>query len=818
MQIALQSYILYRNQGSAAQNHISDTDIYISIGVAAIHFVLEIFIIYLDARASKMSLTHYAVICLGARLNWVPFAHQIRQNKKVSNGDPYNFENIDCDPWFLKVFGSDQRYRIEYEFSPSSIKKLGEYFINLRILSSTEAPSNPYLSPVWLYYYMSNTLPVIYLGKTCCRSLDVYSFAEFFRSADKKVTLISELDWTRIIFENTPNTSPDNVYLKRLCEEFINYAEIKLITQLAPVVNLSTTDIIMYILHVSAHNLLLALKKYYNENIHFGLSTEIMQAIYSVINQNNWIKSYRADPSYAKVIFLLMWYTRRTIHRHQDPRGAVAFVMDKQRREFLEKAIERTLPNKFLVVYDSNVVRTYDFNDDGVNKLHTIMLNNNSSNNKGHRPPIASTMNTISGTTETKEVSESDYGIAPDWNEEEKHRTYVVNLAEEDDFHEVGFKVEFEILECFKYFQPQIEEYLIDLTKQLKHGTEYLRIGNKELFTFFKKVFNKQTIDFLKLIINSPWNVLQQFPVHVRFAELFSRIDPVIRRLEMVHGYGKYLLCSAKYRQSNKSKPMVHIVAMEYDNQDIEYEHEERENLLSSNNQSSNSQVLDIQTDPAYHGHQSLRTGSIMDLDEKEAHIALSRLPSNPKVKKKYMYNKTDIMGISRIEIDFQGFEYKEEQYIVGGVYGDDLQESARKIEVFTIVPQRTKIVNDKLMLNKVVLKEISFEELLALKDKKLIVDLFDNEILGMFRPIYIGRDRIDLMPLKLNIEPTRQGIQVRCDQIEARITFLLRRFIDATAMKFEVKKIYKTQICLFFLLGFLAFFTFLGFFRFLRL
>ena len=40
----------------------------------------------------------------------------------------------------------------------------------------------------------------------------------------------SKLDWHRIIYENTPNPSPDNVYLARLCEKFINYAEIKLIT------------------------------------------------------------------------------------------------------------------------------------------------------------------------------------------------------------------------------------------------------------------------------------------------------------------------------------------------------------------------------------------------------------------------------------------------------------------------------------------------------------------------------------------------------------------------------------------------------------
>ncbi len=105
-QIALQSWILYKNQGKNTE-HINDTDIYhdVSIGVAGLHFILEIFIIYLDGRASKMSLSHYVVICLGARLNWVQYSHQIRQGHKfkdenlITKGQKgqtaYNFENID---------------------------------------------------------------------------------------------------------------------------------------------------------------------------------------------------------------------------------------------------------------------------------------------------------------------------------------------------------------------------------------------------------------------------------------------------------------------------------------------------------------------------------------------------------------------------------------------------------------------------------------------------------------------------------------------------------------------------------------------------
>ena len=67
------------------------------------------------------------------------------------------------------------------------------------------------------------------------------------------------------------------------------------------------------------------------------------------------------------------------------------------------------------------------------------------------------------------------------------------------------------------------------------------------------------------------------------------------------------------------------------------------------------------------------------------------------------------------------------------------------------------------------------------------MIDIYDNEVLGTFRPIYVGRDRIELMPLKLLIKPINDLVHVQCDQIEARITYLLRRFKDATAMRFEV-------------------------------
>eukprot|EP01083_Nonionella_stella_P271752 921105_1 len=677
--IIFQSYMVYYDNTKGGKQ-LNTTILYVSIAVALIYIIVVLLLIYLDARASKIPLTHYIVICLGARLNWVPFAYQIRTNSNSKS--IYNFERVQFQPWFFVPFGPESVYRIGYEFTTSSIKQLGQNFANLPIPSSTDAPSNRYLSTVWLYIYKNHRLPVIRLGSEC-RSLDAYSFVQFLRSVDKKVVLdLAQVDWTRII-ENTPNRRSHgiDVFLKRLCEEFINFADIKLITKLAHVVSFSTNEILSHIIDPSqraSFDTLLILKKYYDQNIHFGLSKDIMSSVYKIIADLNWIKAIETDPSCANIIFLLMWYTRRSICRHQCPNGEVRFSDDPKRKQFLSQYIWKTLPATFEVRYDPNC-------------------------------------NSI--------LSEVQW-ISMDFVKESQHPdgADVVNLTNEDDDHEIGFPVEFEILECFRLFQPIIESLLSDLTLRPKRINEYLQIGNKLLFKFIKKVFNKQSTDFLKLIINSEWNALHQFPIHRRFAELFCRMDLVVRRLEMVHGYGHYLLASLKYRQSTEL----------------------------------------LVTLPAHLLH--------IDIDIDVEH--------------KSQFDKDNIMGISRIEIDFGGFKIETMDTRLSTAFDEyeemqEIGQSMGTIQLFTVLQQQTQSVDDKLLLNKVILKEMSFEELLNSKDKKLIVDIFDTQILGMFRPIYIGLDMIEFMPLKLHIQPTTSTIAVTCDYINARITCLLRKLID---------------------------------------
>ena len=106
----------------------------------------------------------------------------------------------------------------------------------------------------------------------------------------------------------------------------------KLLTRLCPVVGLDRKAVLEYIVDEEPHGLLLLLKKYYDENVQFGLDAEIMKRIYNFIADYKLIENHRVDPKYAHVVMLLLWYSRRTIFRHQDPHGVVRFCGDPQRK------------------------------------------------------------------------------------------------------------------------------------------------------------------------------------------------------------------------------------------------------------------------------------------------------------------------------------------------------------------------------------------------------------------------------------------------------------------------------------------------------
>eukprot|EP01084_Bolivina_argentea_P094316 169555_1 len=75
-QILLQVRILMVAGTNENQELNIDTfAVILSVAFSLCHLFLEFVVLYLDSSASRMTLTQYCIVCLGARLNWIPYSH-----------------------------------------------------------------------------------------------------------------------------------------------------------------------------------------------------------------------------------------------------------------------------------------------------------------------------------------------------------------------------------------------------------------------------------------------------------------------------------------------------------------------------------------------------------------------------------------------------------------------------------------------------------------------------------------------------------------------------------------------------------------------
>ncbi len=89
-------FLYFYNGDQDSEDKVSLETILWSIFFAAIHGVLEMMILYIEARLFEQRFSEYFVICFNGRLGWVPKLNKFRDPDYMVNliKDPLNYDKI----------------------------------------------------------------------------------------------------------------------------------------------------------------------------------------------------------------------------------------------------------------------------------------------------------------------------------------------------------------------------------------------------------------------------------------------------------------------------------------------------------------------------------------------------------------------------------------------------------------------------------------------------------------------------------------------------------------------------------------------------
>ena len=153
------------DRNSDAFKGINENALYVSVLFALLHVLFEGMMIYLDSRACYIPFWQYAIICLNARLNWVPYSHILMNNTIITNNINNNNNNNGSQSFgsnfICNIFNKNNgdsslimeenksitsgylnfeaisasimclKYKLDYEFSALSFKKFETYIASL---------------------------------------------------------------------------------------------------------------------------------------------------------------------------------------------------------------------------------------------------------------------------------------------------------------------------------------------------------------------------------------------------------------------------------------------------------------------------------------------------------------------------------------------------------------------------------------------------------------------------------------------------------------------------------------------------------------
>lgn len=107
---------------------IDESVLMFSLGCAVLHSVIEFTLIYLESKACKTELMHYAIVCLNARFGWIPFDHILYSPATVKEEDrKLNFETLKASC-----------HQMEFSFSDQTVPILQNVIINEPINKDVE--------------------------------------------------------------------------------------------------------------------------------------------------------------------------------------------------------------------------------------------------------------------------------------------------------------------------------------------------------------------------------------------------------------------------------------------------------------------------------------------------------------------------------------------------------------------------------------------------------------------------------------------------------------------------------------------------------
>ena len=111
-------------------NGVSTNSLFVSVLFACLHILFEGLMIYLDSQACSMPFWEYAIICLNARLNWVPYSHLIESTYTYKDSNvKSNVKMLDFEKIYSKFFCFN--YKLDYQFSDLSFKSFEKYLSSL---------------------------------------------------------------------------------------------------------------------------------------------------------------------------------------------------------------------------------------------------------------------------------------------------------------------------------------------------------------------------------------------------------------------------------------------------------------------------------------------------------------------------------------------------------------------------------------------------------------------------------------------------------------------------------------------------------------